>query len=87
MKKVDFGAKRPTVVKPAGGGEIDNWVSHQATGVEPTKRLTIEVPISLHKRFKSGCAIENLVMADVVREFLEKRFPPTAPSEQGGGES
>ncbi len=43
------------------------------------KRLTIDVPLSLHKRIKSQCAIENLIMADVVRDLLEKRFPPGGP--------
>ena len=42
---------------------------------EPTKRLTIDVPLSLHKRIKSQCAMQNLVMADEIRELLERRFP------------
>lgn len=75
MKKVNFGGKRPTVGPAPVGEEIDNWVAHQATGVEPTKRFTIDVPISLHKRVKSQCALENLVMAEEIRSLLEKRFP------------
>jgi hypothetical protein len=73
MKKVSFGGKRPTIGPSPPGAEIDNWVANQAT--EPMKRLTIDVPISLHKRIKSQCALENLVMAEEIRSLLEKRFP------------
>jgi hypothetical protein len=41
-----------------------------------TKRLTVDIALSLHQRFKSQCALQGLQMADVVRELLEKRFPP-----------
>ena len=77
MKKVSFGAKRPTVENPAAS--LDHWITG---GREPKKRLTIDVPLSLHKRVKSRCALENLVMADVMRELLEQRFPEP----QSGGE-
>ena len=77
MKKVTFAGKRPSM-PPAN--DIDSWVEHQS-GLEPTKRLTIDVPISLHKRIKSRCALQDLVMADVIRELLQQRFPPDA--EQG----
>jgi predicted DNA binding CopG/RHH family protein len=42
---------------------------------EPTKRFTIDVPVSLHTRIKAQCATEGLTMADVLREILETRFP------------
>jgi hypothetical protein len=86
MKKVSFGAKK------SGGAvtnQIDAWVESREVNPqapvprEPMKRLTIDVPIKLHKRIKSQCALENLVMADVIRDLLEQRFP--APSEQGQG--
>jgi hypothetical protein len=73
MKKVTFGGKRPSTVPT---GNADAWVHNREAGEpEPMKRLTIDVPLSLHRRIKSQCAIENLIMADVVRELLEKRFP------------
>lgn len=42
---------------------------------EQTKRLTIDLPESLHRRMKAQCAIEGLKMVEVVRELIEKRFP------------
>ena len=67
MKKVTFGGK-PTNRRLANSP--DEWVSG-----EPTKRLTIDIPLSLHQRVKSQCALEGANMAEVVRGLLEKRFP------------
>ena len=70
MKKVSFAAKRPTTCNE----------SHRCLGRGPRipppppaprermKRLTIDVSRDLHKRIKSQCAIENLVMADEIRD-------------------
>jgi predicted DNA binding CopG/RHH family protein len=43
--------------------------------VERMKRLTIEVPESLHTRVKVGCAKKGLKISDEVREMLSERFP------------
>ena len=75
-KKISFNAKRPSV-QPAGN--VDDWVAgHETSKSEPMKRLTIDVPLGLHKRIKSQCAMQNLVMADEIRELLERRFPNTS---------
>lgn len=42
---------------------------------EREKRLTIDIPESLHKRVKAGCASQGITIADVVRRFLERKFP------------
>jgi hypothetical protein len=42
---------------------------------ELTKRLTIDIPESLHKRVRIGCAEQGVVLADIVRRFLKKEFP------------
>lgn len=76
MKKITFGTK-PTNL-PAESP--DDWVENRVgKTTEPTKRFTIDVPVSLHKRVKSQCALANLVMADVMREMLEQRFPAPEP--------
>jgi hypothetical protein len=67
MKKITFSGK-PTANRPTGSP--DQWVSG-----EPTKRLTIDIPLSLHQRVKSRCALKGENMADVVRKLLEKEFP------------
>lgn len=38
------------------------------------KRLTIDVPATLHALIKSQCALWGVKMADGVRALLEQRF-------------
>jgi predicted DNA binding CopG/RHH family protein len=66
-------------IKPKTTTTVDNWVdSRQAAdqeNSEPTKRLTIDVPASLHTRIKIQCAKDGVVMAEEIRTLLEKHFP------------
>lgn len=81
VKKVSFGAKRPS--DPPATSDVDNWVEDRAPeSQEVTKRLTIDVPLSLHRRIKTQCALQNLVMAEEIRRLLEQRFPAAG---EGGG--
>lgn len=57
----------------------DDWVAAPApekgrAKPEPNKRLTIDIPASLHRRIKSTCAQRGELMADVLREILEREF-------------
>ncbi|MEM8944767.1 MAG: hypothetical protein AAGD11_06240 [Planctomycetota bacterium] len=45
------------------------------TPAEPTKRLTIRIPKSLHTRIKVGSFHRGKTIADVVRDLLIKEFP------------
>lgn len=38
------------------------------------KRLTIDIPESLHRNIKVDCAKRGVKMADEIRDLLEKRF-------------
>ncbi|HEY4311646.1 MAG TPA: plasmid partition protein ParG [Pirellulales bacterium] len=73
MKKVSFSSK-PSA-EATSRLSPDRWVNDHDATTESTKRLTIDVPQSLHTRVKSQCALQGLQMADVVREMLERRFP------------
>ena len=76
MKSVAF--KMPTKVDPG-----DAWVQTRDTDrevpalepAEPMKRFTIDVPVSLHTRIKTQCAMRGMKMADVLRDILEREFP------------
>lgn len=72
-KKVSIGAKpsaQPT--------NPDQWVKDRAAqDKEPTKRLTIDIPESLHRAIKTQCAAEGVKIADEVRALLVKRFGQT----------
>ncbi|HVX13099.1 MAG TPA: plasmid partition protein ParG [Pirellulales bacterium] len=77
-KKVTFASKRPS--QAVSITNIDKWVENRDVEVpeapppEPMKRLTIDVSVSLHKRIKSQCAMQNLRMADVIRDLLDEHF-------------
>ena len=72
MKRVTIGAKPGGAGRPA---DPDAWVQARAGAGEPTKRLTIDVPLGLHTRIKTQCAMRGVQMADVIRDLLDKRFP------------
>ncbi len=69
-KKISIGTK-PTA-KPAA----DAWVESRtpADGPEPMKRLTIDVPASLHRSIKAQCAMRGTKIADEVRELLIQKY-------------
>lgn len=72
-KKVSIGA-RPTNKESASG--VDQWVEDRSSGdaPEPMKRLTIDVPASLHRTIKAQCAMRGTKIADEVRELLLKKY-------------
>ena len=79
MKTVEISDGRPS---KNAERSIDDWVEgKKQDDKEPTKRLTIDVSISLHKRIKSQCALADLVMADEIRDLLDRRFPAAKTDE------
>jgi hypothetical protein len=88
MKKITITGKPTAKMAPTSA---DEWVSSDSEKPveptkppEPTKRLTIDIPLSLHQRVKSQCALNGENMAEVVRQLLEDHFPPqNQPSTPG----
>lgn len=74
-KKVQIGVK-PTTNKPATVVAADAWVESRSNGDEPEqmKRLTIDVPESLHRQIKTACAQRGTKIADEVRELLLQKY-------------
>jgi ParG len=71
-KKVSIGT-RPTTAKPASA---DDWVETRTASTEPEKmkRLTIDVPESLHRAIKMQCTMNGTSIADEVRELLTEKY-------------
>src|SRR5262245_10266041 len=72
------GADSPPVerrAEPAPAPEATPQAEKATPKPEPMKRLTIDIPASLHKRVKSQCGAQGTTIADVVRHFLERKFP------------
>jgi hypothetical protein len=71
-KRVTFGSQPKP--KPEIAPDPDQWVeSHTAD--EKQKRMTFDVPESLHKRVKAGCALRGVSIREVILELLEREFP------------
>lgn len=70
-KKVAFGTQ-PKVAAPAPDPE--SWVERRSEP-EPLKRLTIDIPKSLHARIKSQCALRGTKMVEEIRLMLEEAYP------------
>ena len=75
-KKQPFSLKARAINKPAEKDMLEN-VPALAEGEvgqvreEPIKRLTIDLPQSLHARLKVKAAEEGVTMASLVRELLD----------------
>jgi len=70
-KKIQIGQPREVLTQ-------DDWVTRKPEPmperpVEPTKRLSVDIPVSLHTRFKVVCAAKQLNMADMMRGAIEDR--------------
>lgn len=73
-KKVSIGAKPTSKPAPASA---DAWVESRtgaADEPEKMKRLTIDVPESLHRAIKAQCAMRGSKIADEVRELLMQKY-------------
>lgn len=73
-KKVTFGAK-PTKPAPSADAWVESRsVEEEQLPIEKMKRLTIDIPESLHKSIKSACALRGTKIADEVRELLYNKY-------------
>ncbi len=73
-KKISFG-RRPSTQQSA---QADDWVASRGQEEEDQpvrmKRLTVDIPESLHRAMKAECAMHGLKIADVVREMLTEKY-------------
>ena len=80
MKKVSITGKPDRSHQPKATSEsaAEAWVAERrANGQEKMKRLTIDIPLNLHRQIKVQCALDGVKMADVIRDLLEERFGTT----------
>ncbi|WP_139412267.1 hypothetical protein [Bartonella mastomydis] len=71
-KKIKIGTKPTNKSIPL---TADAWVgSHKGNANGGMKRLTIDIPETLHRLMKVSCASRGTKMADEVRELLAKKY-------------
>jgi hypothetical protein len=81
-KEIRF-TKKPGTPPPAAEAWVNSSRGTDAAAAsdepvkpeEPTKRLTLDIPESLHARVKSQCAKRGSKMVDEIRLLLETNFP------------
>ena len=67
-KRVDIGT-RPTTRQAGPAPDANAWIANQEQSEpERIKRLTIDLPESLHRRIKVACVLEGVTIVEVVRE-------------------
>ena len=74
-KRVEIGAK-PT--NQSTSMQADAWVENRAASDPPEeaiKRLTLDIPESLHRRLKVQCAMHGTNMVKEIRALLLEKFP------------
>jgi predicted DNA binding CopG/RHH family protein len=71
-KQVRFGS-RPKA-QPEMATTPEAWVENRLAE-EKQKRMTFDVPESLHKRVKMGCAARGVTIREIILELLEREFP------------
>jgi hypothetical protein len=75
-KKISIGTKPGS--KPTATANADAWVeSRQIDEKEPVKRLTIDIPLSLHRNIKAQCAMRGTKIAEELRELLVQKYGKT----------
>lgn len=78
-KKISFGPK-PTgkPLPPAADSWVESRtekeVAEEKAKPERMKRLTIDIPLSLHRAIKSQCAASDKQMADEIRQLLTQKY-------------
>jgi hypothetical protein len=50
---------------------------------EPTARLTVDLPQSVHRRFKAVCGLAGIKMNEEIRQFIERRTAELEADEHG----
>ena len=75
-KKILIGTKPTVNPEPVAA---DVWVEIRSNGDDPEvmKRLTIDVPDSLHRTIKAQCAMRGTKIVDEVRELLLQKYRKT----------
>lgn len=72
-KKISIGTK--PMVKAALSA-ADTWVENRGLDNEnePMKRLTIDIPASLHRAIKTQCAMRGSKISEELRELLLLKY-------------
>ncbi len=73
-KPAQLTADEITAFEQGGMGHDDTAVSKvKPAAREPTKRLSVDLPSSTHRRFKTACTATGRKMVEEIQQLIEKR--------------
>jgi hypothetical protein len=70
---VQMNKKVAITAKPERTQPAEAWVNRRHDGSR-LKRLTVDIPEDVHRRFKSRVAEKGTTMADEILRFLEEQY-------------
>lgn len=71
--RAELTSSEPTNVGKEGPTKTGMGISTKDQKREPTRRLSIDLPESLHRRFKIACAKTDKTMIEEVTDFIKRR--------------
>lgn len=71
-KKIVIGTKPTSKQTPSA--DANAWVKRRPAANVKMKRLTIDIPETLHRTIKAQCAMRGTKIADEVRELLIQKY-------------
>lgn len=70
-KKITLGTKPRPITEST---LADDWVENRNLTEEPMKRLTLDIPASLHRQIKAKCALNGKKIVEELRELLLQNY-------------
>ena len=74
-KDVSFSGKPPSSADQRVENAFAAIQVPEKVSQEPMKRICVDLPQSLHARIKVGCAKEGVSITQILRDYLETKFP------------
>jgi hypothetical protein len=65
--------RQPTPEEIAAFERGGSGHDRRPAAAEPTKRLSLDLPASLHRRFKTACSATGRKMVGEIEAFIERR--------------
>ena len=72
--KIQPTADEITAFEQGGLGHDLKPTKSEPKSIEPTKRLSLDLPASIHTRFKTACSATNRKMVTEIQCFIESRI-------------
>lgn len=77
-KKVAFGTKpvkaAPTSIDELVKSRAENSAANEVKAGDGTRRVSVDLPVTLHTQLKLHCVQHGVLMADYLRDLIARQF-------------